>query len=78
VSGCTDGDDQNINENDRYLGGHSILFNGYDRIAEDRIEEIGDLLFDQSVSRQAKEVVLMLGIRGRFPMPSQNCPLVFI
>lgn len=60
VSGYIDSDDRNINENGRYLGGHSVLFKGYDRLSEERIEEIGGLLFDQSVSKQAKEAVLML------------------
>ncbi len=60
ASGYIDSDNQDINENNRYIGGHSALFNGHDRLSEDRIEEIGSLLFDTSVSKQAKEAVLMI------------------
>ncbi len=60
ISGYADSQDQNMNENGRYLSGHSVLFKGYDRLSEERIEEIGSLLFDQTVSKQAKEAVLML------------------
>jgi hypothetical protein len=55
-----DSDEQNVNENGRYIGGHSVLFNGYDGLSEDRIEEIGGLLFDPSVASQAKEAILMI------------------
>ena len=60
VSGYVDSDGQDINENGRYLGGHSVLFKGYDKLSEEKIEEIGSLLFDSSVSGQAKEAVLTL------------------
>src|SRR3989338_4060216 len=60
VSGYIDSDDQNVQENGQYIGGHSLLFKGYDRLSEDRIEEIGGLLFDQSVSKHAKEAALTL------------------
>lgn len=60
VSGYIDRDGQDIHETGRYIGDHSVLFKGYDRLSEERIEEIGALLFDQSISKQAKEAVLML------------------
>ncbi len=60
VSGYIDSDDQDIHENGRYVGGHSVLFEGYDRLPKERMDQIGGLLFDPSVSKQAKEAVLML------------------
>ena len=58
--GCMDSDEQDVNETECYIGGHSVLFNGHDLLSEDRIEEIGGLLFDPAVSRQAKEAILMI------------------
>jgi hypothetical protein len=60
VSGYIDSDNRDIQENGRYLGGHSVLFNGYDNLPEDRIKEIGSILFDPVVSKSAKEAVLMI------------------
>jgi len=60
VSGYIDNNDCDIRETGRYMGGHSVLFKGYDKLPEERIEEIGNLLFDRSVSRETKEAVLML------------------
>lgn len=60
VSGYMDSNNQNICENSRYIGGHYVLPKGYDRLSEERIVEIGGLLFDRSISKQAKEAVLMI------------------
>lgn len=60
VSGYMDKDNQNIQENGRYIGGHSALFNGHDKLSKNKIEEIGSLLFDSSVSKNAKEAILMI------------------
>lgn len=60
VTGYIDCDNRDIQENSQYFGGHFVLFKGHDRLSEERIEEIGGLLFDRSVSKQAKEAVLMI------------------
>jgi len=60
VTGYIDCDNRDIQENSQYLGGHSVLFKGHNRLSEVRVEEIGSLLFDISVSRWTKEAVLML------------------
>jgi len=60
ASGYIDSDNRDIKEEDNYIGGHSVLFKDHDRLPEERIEEIGSLLFDRSVSRRTKEAVLML------------------
>ena len=60
TSGCIDSNGRDIHETGRYIGGHSVLFNRYDELSEERIKEFGVLLFDSSVSKQAKEAVLMI------------------
>ncbi len=60
VSGYTNSNNLNIHENGQYLSGHSLLFNGHDKLSEERIEEIGSLLFDPIVSKPAKEAVLTI------------------
>ena len=60
VSGCIDSDNREVSENGVYLSGHSVLFNGHDRIPIDKVKDIGHLLSDPIVSICAKEVILML------------------
>lgn len=60
IAGHIDNNDRNIRDTEHYIGGHSILFNGYDRLPEEKIKEIGGLLFDPSASKNAKKTVLII------------------
>ena len=43
-----------------YIGGHSVLPVGYEHIPARVIADMGELLFEKGVSRQAKEAVMMI------------------
>lgn len=57
VSGCIDGNNGEISRNGSYLSGHAVLFNGHEKISENKIKDIGNLLFDPMVSNRAKEAI---------------------
>lgn len=60
VSGCTDVNNRHVAKNGDYLSGHSVLFNGHDRIPKNTVTDIGNLLFELTVSIKAKETILMI------------------
>ena len=43
-----------------YFAGHSILFEGHDRLAKDVIIEMGKLILVPEVTLKAKEAILMI------------------
>lgn len=60
VSGYTNSDDKLIQSAGEYFGGHSVLFEGHDKIAKDIIIEMGELILVPEVTLQAKETILMI------------------
>lgn len=60
VSGYIDSENPEIQKQGEYVGGHSVLFEGHDKLSLDIIEEIGELLLDKSVTAPAKEAILMI------------------
>ena len=60
ISGCLDSDDRLIRGTGQYFGGHSVLFDGHDKLAEDVIMEMGDLILSYKITLRAKEAILMI------------------
>lgn len=73
VSGCIDNGDRDAIDSGQYIAGHSVLFNGYENIPQETIMKIGELLFDKSATRPAKEAVLT--ILAHYP---RKCALVIL
>ena len=60
ISGYMDSDDKLIQSAGEYFGGHSVLFEGHDRLAKSIIAEMGELILAPHVTLQAKEAILMI------------------
>ena len=60
VCGYTDSNDKLVQSAGEYCGGHSVLFEGHDRLAKDVIVEMGDLILVPEVTLRAKEAILMI------------------
>jgi len=60
MSGYTDNPVDELKSGGEYCGGHSILFNGHDKLPRPVILEIGELIFKQEVSLGVKESILMI------------------
>ena len=53
-------DDPQVKETGKYIGAHSFLPEGYDKISEREIADIGRLLLDGMASVSTKEAILVL------------------
>ena len=60
ASGYMDSDNKLVQSAGEYFGGHSVLFEGHDKLAKDVIVEMGDLMLSPKVTLQAKEAILMI------------------
>jgi len=60
VSGVIDGVDSELKSHGRYIAGHALLPNDYDKIPGDQIIKMSELLFDRSVSQRTKEAVMII------------------
>jgi hypothetical protein len=60
VSGCVDSGNKFIQNEGKYFAGHSILFEGYNRLARSIIAEMAGLIFTPGVTVQSKEAILMI------------------
>ncbi|MEA3369000.1 MAG: hypothetical protein U9Q24_01385 [Candidatus Ratteibacteria bacterium] len=60
VSKVMDSDDPQLKAAGKFIGGHSLLPKDYDKIAIDKIIEIGKLLLNKNAGIPTKEAVLML------------------
>ena len=60
VSGFVESNDPVINKAGEYIGGHSILFEGHDRLPISMVQDMGSLILERNVSLRAKEAILMI------------------
>ena len=60
LSGYVDSPDPAIQNADKYIGGHYVLFEGHETLPVGMVVEMGTLLLDQNVSLQTKEALLMI------------------
>ena len=60
VSGYVDSDNSAIHKRSEYIGGHSVLFEGHDKLPVSMIQDMGRLILEQKVSLRAKEAILMI------------------
>ncbi len=60
VSGRIDSQDPQTQVAGEYMGNHSLLPANYDRIPEDKLIDMGNLLFDKEASLKAKEIILVI------------------
>ena len=60
VAGSIDSNNSRVSAEGRYINGHSVLFNGHDKLPDDKVEGLGHLLFDHSASARSKEAILMI------------------
>lgn len=60
VSAYVDSNDPVIQKTGEYLGGHSVLFEGHDKLPIAMVGDMGRLLLDRKVSLRAKEAILMI------------------
>ena len=55
VSGVVDSPDPELKSHGQYIGGHALLPNDYDKIAEEEIVKMGKLLFDRKKYSKAPD-----------------------
>jgi len=60
ISGSIDCDDPQLQKASQYIGGHSILPEGYDKIPTGTILKMGELLLCGKASIPTKEAILMI------------------
>jgi len=60
VSGYVDDDNPIIQKAGEYLGGHSVLFEGHDKLPTSMVNDMGRLVLERRVSLRAKEAILMI------------------
>jgi len=60
VSGYIDSDDRVIQKRGEYIGGHSVLFEGHDKLHVSIVRDMGRLLLERPVSFRAKEAILVI------------------
>lgn len=60
LSGYADSFDPAIQNAGKYMGGHSVLFEGHEALPIRIIVEMGQLLLSRNVSLQTKEALLMI------------------
>ena len=60
VSSYVDSDTPAIKKAGEYVGGHSILFEGHDRLPLNIVQDMGRLILKQEVSLRAKEAILVI------------------
>lgn len=60
VSGCVDSNNPQIQKAGEYCGGHSVLFEGHDKLPVDTVIKMGGLLLNRSVTIPAKETILTI------------------
>jgi len=60
VSGVIDSDDEAVKEAGRFIESHSLLPEGYDKIAPSIISDMSMLLFNKLCSIPAKEAILII------------------
>lgn len=60
LSGYVDSLDPAVQNAEKYVGGHSVLFEGHQTLPAKIVAEMGQLLFDQNVLLETKEAVLVI------------------
>lgn len=60
VSGRIDSEDPEVKMAGEYMSSHSFLPQDYDKISEEKISQMGELLADKKVKLQTKEVILII------------------
>jgi hypothetical protein len=60
LSGYADSDNPVIQKANEYLGGHSVLFEGHDKLPISLVSDMGRLLLDRRISLRAKEAILVI------------------
>jgi len=60
VSGYQDCCDPAVQKAGEYLGGHSVLFEGHDKLPVSMISDMGRLILQSNVSLRAKEAILII------------------
>jgi len=60
LSGYVDSFDPDIQNAGKYIGGHSVLFEGHQTLPVGMVVEMGQLLLNRNVSLQTKEALLMI------------------
>jgi hypothetical protein len=60
MSGYINSDDKVVNTAGEYFGGHSVLFEGHDRLDKKIILEMTALVLDSDTTLRAKEAIIMI------------------
>lgn len=60
VSGSMDSDDSGIKRTGEYLSGHALLPQDYDKISKKILADMANLLFQNEITNQAKEAILII------------------
>ncbi|MBL7157226.1 MAG: hypothetical protein ISS92_03575 [Candidatus Omnitrophica bacterium] len=60
VSGYVDSNDESVQKAGKYIGGHSVLFKGHDKLPINVIHDMGGLLLARQTSHKAKEAILII------------------
>ena len=60
VCGYVDSDNKLVQSAGEYFSGHSVLFEGHDRLAKDVIVKMGELILIPEVTLRVKEAILMI------------------
>jgi len=59
VSGAIDSIDPELQSYGQYIGGHALLPQGYDKIPDQQIIRMGELLFDRKANPRTKEAIMV-------------------
>ncbi len=60
VSGTIDTPEPELQTHSQYIGGHALLPNDYEKISEENIVSMGNLLFDKKANLKTKEAIMLI------------------
>ena len=60
ASGYVDSNNASIQKTGEYIGGHSVLFEGHDKLPVNMVQDMGRLILERGVSLRAKEAILVI------------------
>ena len=60
VSATTDSDDEELQAQGEFMGGHALLPKDYDKIPKAKITEMGKLLLKKETTFKAKEAIMII------------------
>jgi hypothetical protein len=60
MSGVIDNADPVLQSHGQYIGGHALLPNGYEKISDEQVVKMEELLFDKKADSKTKEAIMVI------------------